>query len=244
MCVYVSVWKWFVRRIIVMVWMNWRHVYGLLLCVCVNANARGRPCVITIISFSWEMNRSILRMRCLNVWDVLNRESPAMHVAHLKSAPYYVFMKEQQDWQFIIHWTWWEEFTFCCRRGVSELKVRAEIHCKTSSSVHRFISCSKKREQLHKCIFSIGIKALLRTILIWMFFYLALAKLMLRPLVIKFNIEMFSSAECGASVFIRESWSSSSSDSVYTFYFGLSRSICSHSSTWSVCVCVCVCVCI
>ncbi len=119
-------------------------LWPVIVCVCVNANARGRPCVITIISFSWKMNRSLLRMRCLNVWDVLSRESPAMHVAHLKSAPYYVFMKEQQDWQFIIHWTRWEEFTFCCRRGVSEVKVRAEIHCKTSSSVHRFISCSKK----------------------------------------------------------------------------------------------------
>lgn len=46
----------------------------------------------------------------------------------------------------------------------------------------------KKREQSHKCIFSLGIKALLLTFLIWMFFYLALAKLMLHPLVVKFNI--------------------------------------------------------
>lgn len=44
-----------------------------------------------------KMNRSLLRMRCLNAGDVLGRESPAMHVAHLESAPYYVFMKEQLD---------------------------------------------------------------------------------------------------------------------------------------------------
>lgn len=152
--------------------------------MCVGANAR---CVLTIISLSWKWIDHFCE------WDVLGRESPAMHVAHLGSAPYYAFMKEQQDWQFIIHWTWWEGFTFYRRWGVSEVKVRAEIHSKTSSSCIKtymnFGLCKllKKREQSHKCIFSLGIKALLLTFLIWMFFYLALAKLMLHPLV-KFNI--------------------------------------------------------
>lgn len=39
-----------------------------------------------------KMNRSLLWMRCQNVGDVLGGESPAVDVADLESALYYVFM--------------------------------------------------------------------------------------------------------------------------------------------------------
>lgn len=129
------------------------------------------------------MNRSLLRMRCLNVGDVLGWESPA----HLESVPYYVFMKEQWDWRFIIglderdlHFT------------TDEVSVRWKCVCRFTVKHHHpnigLCKLLKNSNQSHKCIFSLGIKVLLRTNLIWMFFYLALAKLVLHPLVVKFNI--------------------------------------------------------
>lgn len=136
-----------------------------------------------------KMNRSLLWMRCQSVGDVLCRESPAVDVADLESALYYVFMKEQHDCRFIIHWTWWEGFVFRFHRCVigrwkcvRRFTVKHHHH-RPDISLHKLF---RNWEQSHKCTFSLDIEALLCTYLIWIWFCLCRSCCFI-ALVVKFD---------------------------------------------------------